>query len=241
MKFRIIIFLVLKVAVSSHATTISQWTFEINTPADLNNSATITGVAADGGNGTASGFHSSAASDWSTPAGNGSANSLSVNTWNVNDYFQFQLNTVGFTGISVSFDQTSSSTGPGLFNFAYSTDGTTFTTFATSYSVSADSGSWNSSTAKISDIFSFDLSGAAVLNDAPDVYFRIIDATTNSAGGGTVLGTGTDRIDNFTVSGTKKATEAVVAVPDTLPSSFAAMIFLGLLFVSRRVVAQMSI
>jgi hypothetical protein len=235
MKFRIIIFLVLVVAISGRANTISQWTFEANAPADLGNSATITGIAADVGNGTASGFHSSAASDWSTPVGNGSANSLSVNSWSVNDYFQFQLNTVGFTGITVSFDQTSSSTGPGKFNFQYSTDGSSFVTFVTGYSVSADSTAWSSSAHNNLDTLSFDLSAVAALSDASNVYFRIVDDSTTSAGSGTVAGTGTDRIDNFTVSGT---TISVAAVPDTLPSSFAAMILLGLLFVSRHVTVQ---
>jgi len=236
MKFRIIIFLVLAMAVSGRAVTISQWTFESpNTPADVANSTTGPNVAADGGNGTASGFHSSAASDWSTPTGNGSANSFSVNSWGVNDYFQFQLSTVGFNSIAVSFDQTSSSTGPGLFNFQYGTDGSSFVTFATGYSISEDSGSWSSSTRNSLDTLSFDLSGVTVLADAASVYFRIVDDSATSAGGGTVGGSGSDRIDNFTVSGT---TKLVAAVPETLPSSFAAMIFLGLVFVSRRVAVQ---
>src|SRR5687767_12815178 len=61
---------------------VAQWTFEDpTTPADLSNATDITGINATTGTGTASGHHANAATDWSTPAGNGSANSLSSNTW----------------------------------------------------------------------------------------------------------------------------------------------------------------
>ena len=73
------------VCVSTHsfATVLSSWTFETNTPADLSNSVVGPPVLSEGGIylGTVTGLHASAASDWTTPAGNGSANSYSVNTW----------------------------------------------------------------------------------------------------------------------------------------------------------------
>jgi len=50
---------------------ITQWTFEINTPADVSNSTFISGITADVGVGTASGVHASSSTDWSTPSGNG--------------------------------------------------------------------------------------------------------------------------------------------------------------------------
>ena len=156
--------LVLANLLSARADILSQWTFEINTPADLLDSTTISGIAADFGSGTASGVHAGALSDWTTPAGNGSANSLSVNTWAVGDYFQFQLSTIGFTGLGVSFDQASSGTGPRDFDFAYSTDGSVFTTFA-SYSVLqnglAPNAAWNGTTPSPAYSFAFDLSGLA--------------------------------------------------------------------------------
>ena len=45
-------------------------------------------------------------------AGNGSTKSLSANNWSVGDYWQLQLSTVGFSGLSLSYDQTGSATGP---------------------------------------------------------------------------------------------------------------------------------
>lgn len=101
-------------------------------------------------------------------------------------------------GISFSFDQISSGTGPGQFNVAYSTDGINFTTFTTSpYTVTSTS--WSSSSPKTGTSYSFDLSQVASLNNAAVVYLRLVDASTTSAGGGTVGTGGTDRIDNVLV------------------------------------------
>ncbi len=194
--------LALSTLFSARADILGQWTFELNTPADLANSATISGIAADVGTGTALGVHASSATDWSTPAGNGTTNSLSVNTWAVGDYFEFQVSTIGFTGLGVSFDQTSSSTGPRDFDFAYSTDGSLFTTVSP-YTVLQNgltpNPSWNVNTSSSAYSFAFDLSGVTAIDEQASVYFRLINSSTTSAGGGTVATTGTDRVDNFTV------------------------------------------
>src|ERR1700690_261962 len=89
---------------TAKADTLADWTFE--TIASTNNiigsllspAATQSGVLADIGSGTASASHATAASAWSIPAGNGSPHSWSVNNWNVGDYFQFQVNTLGYSG-----------------------------------------------------------------------------------------------------------------------------------------------
>jgi len=183
------------------ADTIAHWTFELNTPADLANSTTISGIAADVGNGTASGVHANAASDWTTPAGNGSANSLSVNTWTIADYFQFQVSTIGFTGIGVSFDHTSSSTGPRDFDLRYSTDGSSFTTFS-SYTVIANAlppGAWNGTTAFSEYSYIFNLSSVTAIDNTSTVYFRLVNTSTATPSGGIVAAGGTDRVDNFHV------------------------------------------
>ena len=202
--------------------TLAKWTFEVNTPPDLANSTTITGIAADIGTGTASGIHASAATDWTTPVGNASSNSLSVNTWNSGDYFQFTTSTTGYENISVSWDQTGSSTGPTAFKLAYSTNGTSFTDFA-SYSVVLSTGtniifsdlttgsSWSATKTATNTTQSYNLSAISSLNSITGVYFRLITTSSPAAGG-------TNRVDNFTITGTAVA----AAVPE--PSTYAAII-----------------
>jgi hypothetical protein len=191
--------------VASKGSIIARWTFETSTPADVNNSSTISSLAADVGTGTASGFHTSAGTDWSTPVGNGSANSLSANDWGVGDYFQFRVSTVGEMNIKVSWDQVSSGTGPTSFKLQYGTDGNTFTDFA-SYTVSTDSGSWVSGTYKPAFTFSYDLSAITGLNNASDVYFRLVNLATVS---GTA---GTSRYDNFTVEAVPEPTNIALGL-----------------------------
>src|SRR5271165_4431061 len=95
-------------ALSAQAqSTIADWTFETSQP------ATAGPFNPEVGAGSATGSHAGAAV-YSTPAGNGSSHSFSANTWAVGDYYQYQVSTVGDSGtIYLSFDQTSSSTGPG--------------------------------------------------------------------------------------------------------------------------------
>ncbi|HLP01787.1 MAG TPA: hypothetical protein VK163_07160 [Opitutaceae bacterium] len=204
----------LAVAQFAGAQVLATWTFESNTPADLSNSTTISGVAADFGAGTASGFHASAATDWTTPVGNGSANALSSNTWSVGDYYQFTVATLGYSGISVSWDQTGSNTGPASFALSYSINGTDFTN---AYSYSVTNGSWSASSAVTTTSFAFDFSGVEALNNQTAVQFRLTDLGTVAINGGTVAAGGTGRVDNFSVS--------AAAIPET---STYAMIFGGL-------------
>lgn len=183
------------------ADVIVQWTFEINTPADLTDSATILGIPADFGLGTASGVHASTATDWTTPVGNGSANSLNANNWAVGDYYQFQFSTVGYSGIGISFDATSSNTGPRDYDLLYSVNGDPFTAIG-SYSVLANAAPnpvWTSGTYNPIYTFFFDLSSIAALDNATSVEIRLQNSSTVSANGGAVAATGTSRIDNFTV------------------------------------------
>ncbi len=195
------------------ADVLAQWTFEVNTPADVTDSAAISSILAEVGTGTASGSHASALSDWTTPVGNGSANSLSVNTWGVGDYFQFSLGSVGYSGIGISFDQVSSSTGPRDFYLAYSTDGSAFTQFGSGYVVLANSApnNWSSGTPIATTTYNFDLSSISTLNNAPAIYFRLVDASTVAANGTTVAASGTGRVDNFTVTFTPVPEPGVLA------------------------------
>jgi PEP-CTERM motif len=196
-------------AFSAHADTLAQWSFQ-PPPADLLDSSISPSVAASVGAGTASGFHAAAATDWTTPAGNGSADSFSSNTWAVGDYWQFNVATTGFSNIVLSFDQTRSNTGPDAFKLAYSVNGgTSFTDFAT-YTVGAVT--WSTTTPVTTSTFTFDLSGVSALNDKPQVLLQLVSTVTTAAGG-------TNRIDNVTVSG------VVSAVPEAGTS---AMLLAGL-------------
>ena len=166
---------------SAKADVIADWTFQsaLSTNniigAGLTPSGTQSGVLADIGTGTASASHATAGSAWSSPAGNGSTNSWSVNNWSVGDYFQFQVSTLTFQNINVSFDQTSSGTGPRDFGLYYSTNGTIFTQFGANYSVLANAAPntpWSVTTQNSAYSFSFDLSAITALNNSAADYFR---------------------------------------------------------------------
>lgn len=175
-------------ALPAQAVTLVQWDFQVPFT-DLNNSAVSPSIAASVGTGTANGVHASGDTDWSTPAGNGSTESFSANTWAVGDYYQFAFSTVGYAGLVFSFDQTRSGTGPDAFQLAYSSNGgTSFTTFA-SYTVGAVT--WSSTTASSASTFSFDLSAVSALNNNASVVMRLVSAVTPAAGG-------TNRVDNVT-------------------------------------------
>ena len=199
---------------TTKADVIADWTFQ--SANSTNNiigagdtpKATQSGVLADIGTGTASASHASSATAWSIPAGNGSTNSWSANTWAVGDYFQFSVSTAGFQNIQLSYSQVSSSTGPGKFLLEYSTDGTTFTPFGSDYTVpvngTAPSG-WSviAGTDFTASDFSDNLSTITALNNATTVFFRLAADALVTAGGATVgsfSASGTDRVDNFIIS-----------------------------------------
>jgi len=110
-------------------------------------------------------------------------------------YYQFVVNTTGFSGLTVSFDSQASSTGPARVGVLFSTDGTTFTTTSTGIVTSATF-TGNSQT--------FTLGAGA--NNQPSVTIRIYPFAGSAAdratapAHGTFSAAGTFRIDNLTVS-----------------------------------------
>jgi len=212
--------LTLSLANFAHAqTTLAGWTFESATVSGTASTSTgpflaELGLQLNTAGTAASGFHTSAATVYSSPAGNGSAKSLSSNTWATGDYYQFTLSTTGFTDLAVSFDQTSSATGPKDFKLSYSTDGTNFTDF-TSYSpiVNSAPNAWSASTPAPAAHFSFDFSAVDAIENVSQVTFRLVVTDTTAENGNPVATAGTDRVDNFTVS----------TVPE--PSAALAMVF----------------
>jgi hypothetical protein len=205
---------------SAAADTIASWTFESSLPIAAGPYSPEVGA------GSATGFHS-AGSTYSNPVGNGSAESFSSTNWVVGDYYQFQTSTVGMTGIAISWDQTSSNTGPRDFQLQYSTNGTTFINIGSAYSVLANNSPnpvWNGTTYNAIYTFAQNLSAFTALDNAPAIYFRLTDASTVSANGGTVASTGTDRVDNFTITGSPVPEPSSLALVGCGAAGAAAMV-----------------
>lgn len=194
---------VLAIGASAQAVNIATWTFEtFTTP--ITNSATSGNLTAEAGinaaSSFASGVHASAGTDYSSPAGNGSARSFSSNEWAIGDYYQFTFDLTGYNSATISWDQARSNSGPSDFNLAVSTDGVNFTVLTTNYLVLANASpnpTWNSTTANA--IYSFGPTAlGATTNNASAVTVRMImtgtSASTNPGPGGT------NRIDNVTIN-----------------------------------------
>ena len=220
---------------NANAGTITQaaFTFEnFTAPTGASSSSIGAGPTAFAASGTGSafGFHTGT-SAYSTPGGNGSVKAYSSTNFAVNDYYQFTVPTTGIKDILVTFDQISSSTGPGTFILQYSADGSSFAnvggytipyltytvTLAGTGTNTATSGTsssgFSSGTSNGAFSVSFDLSTITGLNNNASAAFRLVDSSTTSISGGTVAATGTDRVDNFVLSGN--------AVPE--PASIAAV------------------
>lgn len=189
---------------SSTADLIAEWTFETSTPASLSNSTTYTGINANSGAGILSGMHADSRTDWSTPSGNGSSESFSSNGWGIGDYYQFEVSTIDFSDITLSWDQLSSTTGPGTFDLVYSIDGISFATALDDYSVKQQSSAWTSSTPISDSSHSFDFSTIEAVEGVETLTVRLVSQELPSF-------SGTNRIDNIVFSG-------IAAVPE--PTAF---------------------
>ena len=110
----------------------------------------------------------------------------------------FNVSTVGFSNIVVSFATQGTSTGFNSNQFQYSLDGITFIDFGPPYVPATTFGA-------VPLVFS--LAAIAGLNDNPNAAFRIIFNGATSS-------TGSNRIDNFVVEGTN-ATNAAIPEPTT--------------------------
>lgn len=200
--------------------TIAQWTFETSVPTNAGPHVAEGGLQA--GVAAATGFHTSAAAVYSNPAGNGSPESFSSNTWTtIGDYYQFQFNLTGNQGASITWDQARSTSGPGEFDLQYSTDGLTFQSIL-SYQVLVSTnptpGAWNSTT-YLPAFTIGPVSLPAAVNDQATVFVRMSSMVVAAAAG-------TNRIDNVRVQAS--------AIPEPSAISLLAMAFLGGSCVRRR-------
>jgi hypothetical protein len=206
---------------------LAAWSFESVTIAGTATTPTITGsAAADSGVLTAgssfTGLHASASTIWSNFAGNASAKSFSADHWAIGDYYQFSFSTSGNSAISMTWDQTGSSTGPRDFKVQYSTNGTTFTDASgtnSTYAVTAQS--WSSGgSPQLASRRTLDLSGVSALANQSTIYIRLVVTSTTSIGGGTIGTGGTQRLDNFTVNGTAQGgTPTPTPTPSVSPTT----------------------
>lgn len=171
-----------------------------------------------------SGYHAAAATTWSSPAGNGSAYSLSSNNWATGDYYQVSMATTGYSDISVSWDQTRSGTGPSAFGLSMSTDGgANFTTLLASYTVvqaglaGSGTSTWSTTTNQ-TGFTTTTIVGISAANKG-NILLRFNSLSTTAAAG-------TGRVDNISVTG------AVVPVPT--PGAIALVGLAGLVARRRR-------
>lgn len=203
------------VSMSASAALVAGWSMPTAVAAATTGSNYTYG-AADLGEATAgtslSGYHFLAATTWSSPVGNGSTYSLSSNNWTTGDYYQVSLSTTGYTEeITLSFDQTRSSTGPATFAVLMSIDGgSNFTTVLASYSVVQAGGagtgtsSWNATTNQPT-AFTTTVSGLSAAAGQASVIFRIQSTVTPASGG-------TNRVDNINVYSGAVPTPGAIAL-----------------------------
>ena len=188
-------------AATASADLVCGWTMATAVP------AATTGVsynygAADQGTGTAgsmlSSAHAASAATYSSPSGNGSTYSLSSNNWTIGDNYQVAFSTIGSAGLSISWDQTRSSTGPATFDALLSIDGgATWTNLLTGYSViqagfaGTNTTSWNTTTNQ--SAFTQTVALGVAAENQTEVRVRFSSTVTTAAAG-------TNRIDNIMVT-----------------------------------------
>src|SRR5687768_4053963 len=134
------------------------------------------------------------------PAGQALSLQGGSGTANNGRHLTFNVSTLGFSNIVVSFATQGTSTGFNLNQFQYSLDGITFIDFGPPYTPATAFGSVP---------LVFTLTSIAGLNDNANAAFRIVFNGASSA-------TGTNRIDNFVVegspSGVPEPTTAILLV-----------------------------
>ena len=190
------------VATSASAALVAGWTITTAFPTGTGNVPTgvtySVGAANDGLQTAGSvlrSVHSLAAATYTSPSGNGSQYAFSSNNWSTGDFYEARLSTLGYSDISISWDQCRSSTGPATFELIMSTDGgANFTTLLASYAVLQSGGggspaTWSSTV--YNPIYSLNQAAAAADNQA-DVIFRFRSLAAGAA-------TGSNRIDNVMI------------------------------------------
>lgn len=192
-------------ASSSHAVVLANWTFETSAPTTAGPHAAELGMFA-----SSSFASTNSGGTISNPAGNGSAESFSSTGWADGEYYEFITSTAGFTGITVSYAQAASNTGPGSFQFQYSTDGVNFIDFQGVFA--GPTADFAVATPNAANVLTFDLSEITALNNQASVGFRVAVSGSLAENGTTLAGGGTFRIDDFVVNGVPEPSTALLGV-----------------------------
>lgn len=173
------------------ADVVAQWTFETSVPLTAGPHTAEAGALA--ASSFATGFHADSTVAFSNPVGNGSGESFSSDKWAVGDYYQFSTSSTNYTGITITWDQTRSATGPQTFGLFVSADGFATSTLLSTYTVAQVT--WASGTYSPASTFAAVAAGAGFDNKAT-LSFRLVNQAAPGASGGT------NRVDNIKIEGT---------------------------------------
>ena len=152
--------------------------------------------------------HTSASTAYTSPAGNGSAYAFSSNYWGAGDFYEISFNASNYVGMTLSWDQARSSTGPSSFVVSMSVNGGVFQNLY-SYSVLQSGGggapgTWTTTTS----LSAYSFSGVA-LNGADNAGPVVVRFVSQVAGSSTA---GSNRIDNIFVNGSLLPAPGAVAL-----------------------------
>jgi hypothetical protein len=215
---------------TAHADVLTQWNF--NSPVPDGNLATGT-LAPSIGSGTASLVGGTTATFASGVAGGGSTDPAPSDNsgWNVTAFaaqgsgdltrgVQFAVDTTGYTGVVVRWDQRHSNTAAAHVQFQYSLDGLSFTNFGAPFVADAGDAWFNGR--------AVDLGSVAGVADNASFAFRIVA----SFAPGTSLYAASNPTSSYAASGTWRFDMVTVsAAPIPEPSTYA-LLALGLLAVT---------
>ncbi len=150
------------------------------------NTTTISAVAGAGTfNGGSATGQAATGSNWDT--------STSDPGLAATNYYQFVVNTAGFSQLSITFDHQASATGPARLGVLYSTDGTNFTATTTTLTGNA-----------VFSAATFDLSGISAIDNQSSVTIRLYafaGSAGDRSGRSAFASGGTFRVDNLAVLG----------------------------------------
>lgn len=130
-------------------------------------------------------------------------NSAKATNWSQGDYWQIQFSTLGYSVLTLSSKQRSSSTGPKDFKVAYSLDGTSWNDVAGATVQTAD----NYTLGVLTNI-----SLPAACDNQSIVYLNFITTSDTAVNGGVIGSTGVSNIDDISVGGIDTIAPVIVGV-----------------------------